>query len=66
MAEIHKVLIDKYVYVGLSRARSFLGITFERQFPVRLKSIENHFELNGSWSKTVSTGASELAEPLPA
>ncbi len=53
MAEIHKELIEKYVYVGLSRARSFLGVTFERQFPVRLKSIEHHFEKDGSWSKSI-------------
>jgi DNA helicase IV len=51
MAEIHKDLIDKYVYVGLSRARSFLGVAFERQFPARLKCIEQHFKHAGSWSK---------------
>jgi hypothetical protein len=51
MAEIHKDLIDKYVYVGLSRARSFLGVTYERLFPVRLKPIEHHFQVGGSWSK---------------
>jgi superfamily I DNA/RNA helicase len=50
MAEIHKDLIDKYVYVGLSRARSFLGVTIERQFPQRLKSIANHFVQDGSWA----------------
>jgi len=54
MAEIHKDLIDKYVYVGLSRARSFLGVTFERQFPTRLKCIESHFELGGCWDKVVT------------
>ena len=43
MAEIHKELIDKYVYVGLSRARSFLGIAYERQFPQRLQCIQQHF-----------------------
>ena len=50
MAEIHKDLIDKYVYVGLSRARSFLGVTIERQFPQRLKSIADHFVQDGSWA----------------
>lgn len=49
MAEIHKDLIDKYVYVGLSRARSFLGVTVERQFPQRLKCITDHFVTDGTW-----------------
>jgi hypothetical protein len=43
MAEIHKELIDKYVYVGLSRARRFLGVAYERQFPQRLQCIFQHF-----------------------
>jgi hypothetical protein len=54
MAEIHKDLIDKYVYVGLSRARSFLGVVFERQFPTRLKCIEHHFQHDGMWNKMIS------------
>lgn len=51
MADIHKELIDKYVYVGLSRARSFLGVSFERQFPARLKPIEHHFQFGGVWGQ---------------
>jgi hypothetical protein len=51
MAEIHKDLIDKYVYVGLSRARSFLGVTVERQFPQRLKCLAEHFVSKGSWEE---------------
>lgn len=43
MADIHKELIDKYVYVGLSRARSFLGVAYERQFPQRFQCIASHF-----------------------
>ena len=50
MAEIHKDLIDKYIYVGLSRARSFLGVTVERQFPQRLQCIAGHFGQAGNWS----------------
>ena len=49
MAEVHRDLIDKYVYVGLSRARSFLGVTYDRQFPQRLKCIAEHFEKDGRW-----------------
>jgi len=59
MAEIHKDLIDKYVYVGLSRARSFLGVVFERQFPVRLKCIEPHFQHDGVWGKVISENGSD-------
>ena len=62
MTEIHKDLIDKYVYVGLSRARSFLGITFERQFPTRLDCIKQHFEQDGSWSKCPSESEMQIAE----
>jgi len=49
MAEIHKDLIDKYVYVGLSRARTFLGVTVERQFPKRLECIAGHFLRDRNW-----------------
>jgi superfamily I DNA/RNA helicase len=52
MAEIHRDLIDKYVYVGLSRARSFLGVTVERQFPQRFQCIANHFIQDGSWNSS--------------
>lgn len=43
MAAIHKDLIDKYFYVGLSRARSLLGVTFETRFPQRLECTRDHF-----------------------
>lgn len=46
MADVHKELIDKYFYVGLSRARSFLGVACERspkQLPQSLQSIYPHF-----------------------
>jgi hypothetical protein len=36
-------LIDKYVYVGLSRARSFLGVTYRQAFPKELNDIVGHF-----------------------
>ena len=45
MAEKQGDLIDKFVYVGLSRARSFLGMTFRHAFPEKLNSIKGdlHF-----------------------
>lgn len=43
MAEAAPDLVARYLYVGLSRARSFLGITFSTQFPRRLLPIKGHF-----------------------
>ncbi len=46
MADVHKDLIEKYFYVGLSRARSFLGVTCERtakQLPQSLQCVHPHF-----------------------
>lgn len=50
MADVHKELIDKYVYVGLSRARSFLGVTYEQKFPLRFKCIADHFVSDKTWT----------------
>ncbi len=41
MAEHQADLIDKFVYVGLSRARSFLGMTFRSAFPEKLEVIRD-------------------------
>jgi hypothetical protein len=43
MAKLQPELIDKYVYVGLSRARSFLGVTYRQAFPKELNDIVGHF-----------------------
>ena len=40
MAEKQGDLIDKFVYVGLSRARSFLGMTYRGAFPPKLDVIK--------------------------
>ncbi len=44
MAKLQPDLIDKYVYVGLSRARSFLGVTYRETFPRELEEIVDHFQ----------------------
>lgn len=49
IAEKHPDLIDKYLYVGLTRAASFLAITAEERFPEQIRVIEDRFE-QGSWS----------------
>jgi hypothetical protein len=51
MAEVHQELLEKYVYVGLSRARSFLGVTYQKRFPDRLKCIKQYFDQGGTWSQ---------------
>jgi len=43
MAEKATNLIERYLYVGLSRARSFLGMTYTTQFPRRLDCVRGHF-----------------------
>ncbi len=43
MAKLQPDLIDKYVYVGLSRARSFLAVTYRESFPSELDEIVGHF-----------------------
>ena len=45
MAEKQGDLIDKFVYVGLSRARSFLGMTYRSTFPKKLDVLKTdlHF-----------------------
>ena len=43
MAEKSPTLIDKFLYVGLSRARSFMGVTYSTQFPRKLSCVRKHF-----------------------
>lgn len=45
----HPNLIDKYLYVGLTRAGSFLGITYKNEFPQPLDCIRDLLE-DGDWS----------------
>lgn len=41
---LHPNLIDKYLYVGLTRAGSFLGITYTHEFPKPLECIKGLLE----------------------
>lgn len=43
MADKSPTLIDKFLYVGLSRARSFMGVTYSTQFPRKLSCVRKHF-----------------------
>lgn len=64
MEDDDSVFIDKYVYVGLSRARFFLAITIKTQFPKRLKTIECMFDVEHSkeYSKKIKIGGSDFKE----
>ncbi len=46
-------LIDKYLYVGLTRAASFLAITYAENFPEKIRFIEDDF-LTGDWGRLVT------------
>ena len=75
MADIHDELIDKYIYVGLSRSRSFLGVTSNRspkQLPKTLQLVYRHFSEAASFAEAqrriveATTGAGEsLAASTP-
>ena len=39
-AERHPNLFDKYLYVGATRAATYLGITCERELPARMVGLE--------------------------
>lgn len=45
-------LIDKYLYVGLTRAGSFLGVTYEDSFPEPLQFINDIFK-ESDWSSLI-------------
>ncbi len=42
-------LVDKYLYVGLTRAGTFLGVTSTAGFPEKLQRLEPEFE-EGTWA----------------
>lgn len=53
--EIHNKmpdLLDKFLYVGLTRATTFLGVTYKTQFPERIQFIEDNFD-SGDWSNFI-------------
>jgi len=41
-------LVDKYLYVGLTRASSFLAVTYRTVFPEKVHFIEQYFK-DGDW-----------------
>jgi DNA polymerase III delta prime subunit len=43
LAERLPDLFDRYLYVGITRAATYLGVTCERSLPTRLASVRSHF-----------------------
>lgn len=43
IASLFPELISRYVYVGLTRARNFLAVTYETSFPSELAMVESEF-----------------------
>ena len=54
-------LANKYIYVGLSRANLFLGVTMSEEFNEDLQFLSSHFE-RGNWKEL---GDDNLAERYP-
>lgn len=48
MHERNPGLVDKYLYVGLTRATTFLGVTYKTRFPDALDIVEDDFK-NDNW-----------------
>ena len=43
LAALHPSLFDKYLYVGITRAATYLGVTCEGALPVAIESLRTHF-----------------------
>ena len=43
LAALHPNLFDKYLYVGMTRAATYLGVTCEGVFPASIASLRPHF-----------------------
>jgi hypothetical protein len=52
MAAVSPELVDKFLYVGLTRARSFLAVITHSDFPQELSHVQ-HFFKQGTWEHLV-------------
>ena len=43
LAALHPALFDKYLYVGTTRAATYLGVTCDGTLPVALEGLRAHF-----------------------
>lgn len=44
-------LFDRYLYVGATRAATYLGITTSGELPPQLERVRDHLALQGSWAR---------------
>jgi hypothetical protein len=56
MAASAPELVDRFLYVGLTRARSFLAVTHTGEFPAELVHVVNRFA-DGDWRRLIPQGA---------
>jgi hypothetical protein len=47
--DYNKEILDKLIYVGISRATYYLALTLEKEYPERLLPIKNLLLENGTW-----------------
>jgi hypothetical protein len=47
LAAMHPALFDKYLYVGATRAATYLGLTCESQLPARIEELRPTFRQTG-------------------
>lgn len=59
LAELHTQLFDKYLYVGATRAATYLGITCNEYVPDLLEELRSHFTTDWSGA-TAGTGEGAL------
>jgi hypothetical protein len=45
-------MIDKYLYVGLSRAAFYLAVTLDKEIPENIRDIQGLFETEADWRYT--------------
>lgn len=55
LAALHPELFDKYLYVGITRAATYLGVTCEGTLPPAIESLRTHF--GQDWQSPVAGAA---------
>ncbi|MFP3091065.1 ATP-binding domain-containing protein [Treponema sp. TIM-1] len=59
LEKLQNNLLLKYLYVGLSRATFYLGVTLSKKVDNNLHFIEEYFEQNGNWQLKIKVENSE-------
>lgn len=59
LAEKHPALFDKYLYVGTTRAATYLGVTCDAALPPAIESLRTHFGQNWQAPGSQQTGTEQ-------